>query len=179
MSALIETSNSTCPATDDQQIIVRFRTQQFTVSMPSGACLKDLKHKIQELTDVAPADQKLLGITVKDDDDVLPKITKKLMLMATAKPPPAAAVTATTSQQDDHAGAQEEEEDSAAGLLEDITNDPEDVQRALQRRITSTEVTILTPPRPGAHCLVRCSCWHNTCSSLSDPGLLNMWGQMV
>ncbi len=152
-SAAHDTSNNAPADVDHQVIVVRFRTQQLSIPLPLGACLKDLKHKIHEQADVAPEDQKLLGIVVKHDDDVLPRITKKLMLMVTAKPPPPS-TTPIEQQLYDTAGAQEDEEDNTAGLLEDITNDPDDVRRALERRITSTEVTILTPPRPGAHCLV-------------------------
>ena len=158
-------------------ITIRFRNEQLSVPVPPNGTLTHLKRKIEDMTGVQVEHQKLLGLKPLAEDAPLPPVTKKLMLINAAPRAPTGNECIDTELPKDQVAVDDDDRyvstihvsvevvnrllgvycihsgDDEADAP--ITNDPDELRATLQRRIASAQVTILNPPRPGAHCLVR------------------------
>lgn len=141
------------------QIVVKWSGKEYEVELPESDTVANLKRVLQEKTAVDPKRQKLLGLKTKDGKmatdeaaiaDLAIKPNTKVMMMgqpeAVIQQAHAEALAAPEVQDDFDIGAEEE-----AALQ---VKDKPEVQEKLQRRIASTEVKIMHPPRPGKKCLV-------------------------
>mmetsp|Transcript_16732 Transcript_16732/g.28707 ORF Transcript_16732/g.28707 Transcript_16732/m.28707 type:complete len:323 (-) Transcript_16732:615-1583(-) len=138
---------------DDITISVKWSGKEFIVSVSRVSTVAHLKRKLQELTQIDPKRQKLLGIKSKDDNDALAPLVKpgvKVMLMGT----PDAVIAATHKEAE---VAHEVQDDFDMSLEDEQTlevKDQPEVQQKLARRVRSVQVKVLNEPRPGKKCLV-------------------------
>jgi len=137
-------------------VIVKWGNKEFPVEVDPENCIGEFKRKIQDLTNVVPKRQKLLGIKYSGkhvlDDEVLVKElnlkhNQKIMMMGTveekisemAAPPPV-----DSEVVDDFDTTIEEI---------DVAKHPDNL-RKIQNRVEKLQITMLNQPREGKKLLV-------------------------
>ncbi|KAF8065667.1 ublcp1 [Scenedesmus sp. PABB004] len=141
------------------QVVVKWSGKEYPVDLEEGARVEDLKRALQEQTHVDAKRQKLLGLKTRDgkpapDGAAVSELSLKpgARVMMMGQPDDVIAQTAAAA-----AAAPEVQDDFDIGEGEEQSvqvKDQPEVLEKLQRRIKSTEVKILNPPRPGKKCLV-------------------------
>jgi ubiquitin-like domain-containing CTD phosphatase 1 len=154
------TAAPTASAADTVELAVKWQKQDITIHVEPSESVQGIKRKLEAATSVSEKRMKLLGLKVRsgkpaaDADvvaDLMLKPGSKIMMMGTAE----ADIERLNKDAEVAPHVQDDFDIQEEGMAEmaELKDRPE-VQEKLARRITSCNVKVLNPPRPGKKLLV-------------------------